>query len=310
MVFYRRTVIGSVLVMPFLASRLYSQPRDLVRFDNEGMEVFDPLPPQFNGGVFAHPDLSLKFGANPPPPLYGALAAAILRNAPYNCRPIDIAYYFSNLREQKIATAVMVELSDICRRLGSPELASSAFFSIFAYDWERNGYFNPVVIGFFNGVGLKPYAGDMTPWCATFANWCISRSRASSANDVTFGNALRKSGTQDASSGSFRCWGIDASKDPREGDIIVWARRGTEHLKCPVRAQGHVAFVSSVEHGVNGSVTYKVVGGNQGYRKVSRPAGGGVVAARDVAQAISYRSIGNSFADRVFHSVRTMSFVR
>jgi CHAP domain len=310
MIFNRRVILGGILTVPALATNIHSAPITDLRIGTEGMEGFDSLPSEFKDGVFAHPNLSLKFGSNPPPPFYVALAAAILRNAPYDCRPIDVAYYFSNLRERKIAPNIMSELIDICTRFASPELANPAFLSIFAYDWERNGYFNPVVIGFFNGVGLKPYAGDLTPWCATFANWCISRSRASSANDVTFGNALRRMGTQDASSGSFRCWGTDSSSDPREGDIIVWARKGTERSKCPVRAQGHVAFVSRVERSSSGSVSYKVVGGNQGYRKGSGPTGGRDVAASDIAQAISYRSIGISFADRIFHSVRTLPFVR
>lgn len=90
---------------------------------------------------------------------------------------------------------------------------------------------------------------------------------------------------------------------------MVWAKRGTEGLTCPVAAQGHVGFVSAVEVGAGGPV-FRVVGGNQGFRGGPTRIQGGIVRSSDVAQAISYRRIGAQFADRVLHSVRTKGFLR
>lgn len=274
----------------------------------DGMEQLDPLPPEFNGGLFLTPDVNVNFGSAPPPAVYAALAAAVLRGAPFNCRPIDVAYYFSNVREKRLTPAVLAEAAAIASQVNRTDLASPQFLSIFAYDWERSRYYNPVVIGIFRGVGLQPYAGDQTPWCAAFANWCISRSRATSAAETTFSAQRRAIGTRNASSGSFRCWGTDDTADPREGDVIVWAKVGTVTGRCPNLGQGHVAFVSSVVNGPDGKRRFRVVGGNQGF--TGSPGGDGEIRRGDVAQAVSYRTIGTTFGDRALHSVRTLSFLR
>ena len=306
----RRILIGGIAATSLLGSRsLAGQAEPIVPSD--GMEPLDPLPTGFNGGLFRTPDQNINFGSSPPPALYVALAGAILRGAPFNCRPIDVAYYFSNLREKRITPDVLMEAAEIARQAGQPDWAQPQYLSIFAYDWERNQYYNPVVIGFFRGVGLKPYVGDQTPWCATFANWCISRSRATTAAQIVFSSQLRGIGTRNASSGSFRCWGSDATADPREGDVIVWAKAGTVTGQCPAVGQGHVAFVRSVEAGPGGKRRFRVVGGNQGFTG-NRPgtAAGGEVRSADIAQAVSYRTIGTVFGDRVLHSVRTQAFLR
>jgi hypothetical protein len=279
--------------------------------DPTQMEQFEPLPDGFNSGLFSKiGKLSVNFGAEQPPELLKKLGTAILEGAPINCRPIDVAYYFNNIRLRRFEPDILSRLVNICKASNSPELATPQFLSVFAYDWERNTYFNPVVVGFFRGNRLHPYAGDLTPWCAAFANWCISRSRVQERSEIVFGSAIQRFGTRNASSGSFRCWGNNASKDPREGDIIVWAKVGTEKAKCPVVSQGHVGFVSSVTTASNGARVFQVLGGNQGFTEVaSGPAGSGATF-RDVAQAVSYRRIGMRFADRVFHSVRTAPFLR
>lgn len=308
MIFHRRSVLvgGAVATAAFIGRSLVAQTP--LPLPSDGMEQLDPLPPEFNGGLFRTPDVNVNFGSAPPPAVYTALAAAILRGAPFNCRPIDVAYYFSNIREKRLTPAVLAEAAAIASQVNQPDLASPRFLSIFAYDWERNRYYNPVVIGLFRGVGLQPYAGDQTPWCAAFANWCISRSRATSASETTFSAQRRAVGTRNASSGSFRCWGTDATSDPREGDVIVWAKVGTATGKCPNLGQGHVAFVSSVGTGPDGKRRFRVVGGNQGF--TGSPGGNDEVRRGDVAQAVSYRTIGSTFGDRALHSVRTQSFLR
>lgn len=277
----------------------------------DGMEQFDDLPEGFQDGLFRTRDVNKNFGATPPPEIYNAIANVILRGAPLNCRPIDVAYYFANLREGVLPSAVVDQIKTIVSAADQLELSKIGFLKFFAYDWERNHYFNPVVVSFFRGNGLRPYAGDETPWCAAFANWCISRSRVGQANQIIFSNQIRAIGTQNSSSGSFRCWGTDSTDDPHEGDVIVWAKIGTVTSNCPTVGQGHVAFVTKVEEGSDNKRRYHVVGGNQGFRgSPVQSVRGSIVKQEDIAQAVSRRVIGNSFGDLVLHSVRTQTFLR
>jgi hypothetical protein len=276
-----------------------------------GMEKFDSFPQDVHDGMFRSPNPSINFGSIQPPATYTAISGVLLRGAPFDCRPIDVAYYFAALREGFLPEAVIASITDIADQAKQPQLAQPGFLKFFAYDWEKNEYFNPVVIGFFRGNGLKPSAGDETPWCAAFANWCISRSRARTAEEIIFDNQTRGFGTQNASSGSFRCWGSETTDDPREGDLVVWAKAGTVTGRCPTEGQGHVAFITKVEVGPHDKHSYHVVGGNQGFRKaVFDSVNGAIVRPADVAQAVSRRVIGSHFADCAIHSVRTKSFVR
>lgn len=307
----RRSVLaGGSFACMLSTSRLSSAQSD-ERLSAEGMETFEPLPPGFNKGLSRSPADNVNHGSTPPPAEYTALAGAILRGAPFKCRPIDVAYYFSNLREKKILPGVLAEANAIAAQAQQPELAAPSFLAIFAYDWEKNAYFNPVVIGFFRGVDLKASSGDQTPWCAAFANWCISRSQVTNAAEIVFTEQQLRLGTRSASSGSFRCWGTETTVDPREGDVVVWAKTGTVTGVCPTVGQGHIAFVSSVETGPSGEQRFRVVGGNQGFRRnTSLTASGTVVQPEDVSEAVSYRTIGSNFGDRVLHSVRTHTFLR
>lgn len=308
---HRRNVIGGLLAFSFSSALrpVYAQASAGISAD--GMERLDYFPEGFQDGLFRSPDANKNYGATKPSEIYNAIGAVILRGAPIQCRPIDVAYYFANLREGTLPSAVIDQLKDITTHAGQPQLSQPDFLKFFAYDWEHSNYFNPVVVGFFHGNGLRPYAGDETPWCAAFANWCISRSRVGQANEIVFSAQHRGFGTQNASSGSFRCWGTEATEDPREGDMIVWAKAGTVNGKCPTVGEGHVAFVTKVELKPDGTRLYHVVGGNQGFRGTpAQQANGSIVSPKDVAQAVSRRVIGNSFGDRILHSVRTQSFLR
>jgi hypothetical protein len=311
MVFDRRSVVGGGITFLAVSTFDHTFAQTDAGLPAEGMEKLDDFPPGFQDGLFRSPDPNKNFGATPPPEIYNAIGSTILRGAPVDCRPIDVAFYFTNLREGVLPPAVLEQIRAITAQANQPLLSQPGFLKFFAYDWEQNHYYNPVVIGFFRGNGLNPYAGDETPWCAAFANWCISRSRARQASEIVFSSQIRATGTQNASSGSFRCWGTATTSDPREGDVIVWAKVGTVTGKCPTVGQGHVAFVEKVEVGSDGKRRYQVVGGNQGFR--GNPAvgvSGGVVRPQDVAQAVSRRVIGSGFSDRVLHSVRTAAFLR
>lgn len=314
MIVSRRTLLGATLTLPWLARPTVGIAQDGTPSEPlpvDGMEQFDPLPEGFNDGLFRTPDVGLNFGSVTPPAVYVALAGILLRGAPWQCRPIDVAYYFANLRERKVPDPVLKAAQSMAQQAMQPGFADPAFLSIFAYDWERNQYFNPVVIGFFQGNNLKPYAGDQTPWCAAFVNWCISRSRATSPSQIVFAGQIKAFGTRNASSGSFRCWGSDVKNDAQEGDIIVWAKSGTVTGHCPSSGQGHVAFFCGTETTPGGQRRYRVVGGNQGFRGSPSGSGSGaVVKPQDVAQAVSYRTIGNGFGDRVLHSIRTAPYLR
>jgi hypothetical protein len=311
MLFDRRSVVGGGLALSAVSVFDPAFAQTDANLPAEGMEKLDDFPSGFQDGLFRSLDPNKNFGATPPPEIYNVIGSSILRGAPVDCRPIDVAYYFINLREGTLPAAVLEQIRGIATQANQPQLSQPGFLKFFAYDWEQNNYYNPVVVGFFRGNGLRPYAGDQTPWCAAFANWCISRSRVRQAGEIVFDSQTRAIGTQNASSGSFRCWGSATTADPREGDVIVWAKTGTVTGRCPTVGQGHVAFVAKVEVGPDGKRRYQVVGGNQGFRgNPAQGVDGGVVRPQDVAQAVSRRVIGNGFGDRVLHSVRTQAFLR
>lgn len=279
----------------------------------EGLEPLDPLPAEFGAGLSAGDYRPTQnFGSQPPPQLYVRIADIILKGAPVQCRPFDVARYFSDVRMGQIPPNTLDTLERYLRGQGRSDLFTPDFLKLFAYDWERNNYYNPVVVQFILGIRQTPYAGDLTPWCAAFMNWCISRSQASNPNFVSFSGTLLARGTRSSSSGSFRCYG-QHTDEPREGDIVVWAKLGTEAQICPVNlnnAQGHVGFFVNSVPRPNRPAAYRVLGGNQGHTGAAVSTNPSEVARRDVAEAVSFRTIGPRFLDRTFHSVRTSSLLR
>lgn len=274
------------------------------------LPVMAPLPTGFDAGLSGrNGKFSVNYGAVQPPAFYLALARTILQSAPIQCRPIDVAYYFNRIRQKDIPTALRQRLDAICAAHSKPGKANPDFYSTFVYDWENNQYFNPVVVGFFRGVRLSATEGDNTAWCAAFANWCIARSRATSASAVSFDNSLLALGTGSASSGSFRCWRNDGAAAPAEGDIVVFALSGTQHVKCGLNS-GHVGFLSRIDTLPDGRKVLQVIGGNQGTSNVAAAAesGGGTVSKG--CEAVSIRPFGKVTGKLHLHAIRTAPFLR
>lgn len=282
---------------------LLSAPQEEALVDTDGMERFAPWPAGFSAPV-----ASPKFGNAEPPEFYVRLARILMRGAPTKCRPYDVARYFYDIRERKITEPVRERLENLFADQTPPVPFSLEFVSLFAYDWEQNYYFNPVIVQIINGTKTSAYDGDLTPWCASFTNWCIARSKASYTRTIAFDNLLSY-GTGSASSGSFRCWGTQTD-EPQEGDLVVFARKTTELQGCPVNlnnAQGHVGFYVGKRTRADGSVRYRVLGGNQGFIGTSAPGDtpGSLVSPKDIRNAVSIREYGKAWSDRVFHSFRT-----
>jgi hypothetical protein len=167
-------------------------------------------------------------------------AHEIMNAAPRNCRPIDVAYYF--------------------RDLGKGNTQFGAKGSPYARGWPR--LYNPLIIELFTATHLNPLApefdGDATAWCAAFVNYCIARAVSKNGE---IGDAELAKGTGSASSGSFRCYGKKVQgRQPREGDIAVWALDGTVNQCKP--GPGHVGFF--VGPNEDARKPYFILGGNQG----------------------------------------------
>jgi uncharacterized protein (TIGR02594 family) len=145
-------------------------------------------------------------------------AFEILNDAPTGKRPFEVATYF----KESVPTR-------------------------FQEAWPESDA-NPVIVKFFYDLKQTP-AGDTTPWCAAFVNWCLGRSNIK--------------GTNSASSQSFidQHWGNEIWKAgdgtpsaAKSGDIAVF-----KHRSDP--AHGHVAFFNRVDPSQSGHI--EVLGGNQ-----------------------------------------------
>lgn len=113
-----------------------------------------------------------------------------------------------------------------------------------------------------------------------------------------FPSALRGRGTNNASSGSFRCWssaareGNTGTPQPRPGDVIVWAVEGTVS-GCAV-GKGHVGFFT----GKAPDGRYKTLGGNQLDPSIRKSA---------VVEKLIGPSFNRSDGRCRFHSIRTVN---
>jgi uncharacterized protein (TIGR02594 family) len=114
-------------------------------------------------------------------------------------------------------------------------------------DLAHPTYANPLIVLLFVSTHTSP-AGDTTPWCAAFANWCLGR--------------IGVVGTQSASSQSFLKWGSEVWKkgdsslptSARPGDIAVFSNQAKP-------GYGHVCFFRGVS--VHQPSSIEVIGGNQ-----------------------------------------------
>lgn len=142
----------------------------------------------------------------------------ILEQAPKGKRPYEIAEYFKQSVPPKFQRA-----------------------------WPESDA-NPIIVEFFFEMHDTP-AGDTTPWCAAFVNWCLRHSGIK--------------GTDSAGSQSFinTNWGREVWRKgdglptaAKTGDIAVF-----RHQSDP--AHGHVAFFNRISPTQPGHVD--VLGGNQ-----------------------------------------------
>ncbi|MDH0094196.1 CHAP domain-containing protein [Achromobacter mucicolens] len=228
------------------------------------MEIISSVPPlpkdlAASAALPPAPYVELVLAGTAPPSDEEKLTAhQLLIEAPYKCKPIEVAQYFLGIAEGKQGSAARQ----------------------YAREWPIRA--NPVIFHFFSATQQKP-EGDQTAWCAAFVNWCILRSHAESEDEIgtSHGN-YSKSGkpfstknmadhsTNDAASGSFRCW--QTTVTPKEGEIAVFKNPGTDDLTKVCKGSGHVAFFISAPS-PNAII---VLGGNQ----TSAGSGGAVTLAK------------------------------
>jgi hypothetical protein len=198
-------------------------------------------------------------GTAPPSNAEIKTAYELLVQAPFGTTPVDVAQYFLSVGAG----------------------AYGQQYRSFVREWPERA--NPIIFHFFSSTLTKP-EGDTTAWCAAFMNWCLVRARAKSADEIGKSPGyfsisgkpfpdenLKKYSTNNASSGSFRCW--SEISPPNRGDITVFKNAGTDDLTPVCRGQGHVAFFL----GVPRDGWARVLGGNQ-----TDPGSGGAVTVADM----------------------------
>lgn len=207
---------------------------------DEGLPKGIGIEPDFDG-----PLPEQKLGTKRPLDPEEAIARTIIERAPAGPTPYDVARYFLDVGNGKYGDQWRSYVS------GWPDR------------W------NPVIVNFFQATDTVPM-GDLTAWCAAFANWCFLQS-------------LRKPATRNASSGSFRCFGSE-TKSPKTGDIVVFRQVGSEDA-CSGR--GHVGFFVK-DYGAE----IELVGGNQ-------------IEGHERSHRISLKRLKKEGSVLAFHSYRT-----
>jgi uncharacterized protein (TIGR02594 family) len=177
--------------------------------------------PSLPKGIGVEPDFDgplpqEKLGTKHPLAPEEAIARTILEQAPMGTSPYRVAEYFLDVGSGKYGEG----------------------WRAYVGGWPDR--WNPVIVNFFQATDTTPI-GDLTAWCAAFANWCFLQS-------------LKKTATRSASSGSFRCFGSETN-DPKTGDIVVFKEKGAEE---PCIGHGHVGFFVK-DYGDE----VEVLGGNQ-----------------------------------------------
>jgi uncharacterized protein (TIGR02594 family) len=173
------------------------------------------VEPDFNGRV---PPVSDSLGVDPALPVEERMARTLLFAVPEKTSPLAVAEYFIDV--------------------GNGQAGDE--YKPFICGWPTR--WNPVIRTFFQATKTQP-AGDVTPWCAAFVNWCFMHSGQGVATDS-------------ASSGSFRCFGAETSS-PKRGDLVVFKDKAdAPDANCSGR--GHVGFYID-DFGAD----IDVLGGNQ-----------------------------------------------
>ncbi|MGO7323784.1 hypothetical protein ACCS95_33665 [Rhizobium ruizarguesonis] len=201
-------------------------PADLIEFANE-----PPAPYTELAGV----------GTGQPTSQEITVAYDILLSSPYNTDHLSIANYFLALQGDQAQ---------------------------FKREWPVRA--NPLIYHFFSATETKP-EGDVTAWCAASINWFLLRAKATSREEIgrapgpfsTDGkpfsrDSIKKYATNNASSGSFRCW-PDINREPTQGDLLVLADAGTGNLTKYCRGSGHITIFNKRIDGTH----VECIGGNQ-----------------------------------------------
>jgi uncharacterized protein (TIGR02594 family) len=186
-----------------------------------------------------------KRGNRPPTRADEQIAKAVIERSPKRPTPMAVARYF--------------------HRVALGEYGKE--WQPFAQGWPVK--WNPVIVNFFVATQTSPQ-GDLTSWCAAFANWCFQRC----------GNATA---TNSASSGSFRTFGTETDK-PLPGDIVVFK---LTHPSSENDMHGHVGFFVSDHDDV-----VEVLGGNQ-------------IEGHDRCHIVSSKRIKKENSILTLHSFRT-----
>jgi hypothetical protein len=244
----RRQLITGAVAVTALAAIQPAWSQDSVVPDIQLVGELPPLPSDLADSAGSPPapySPTADVGTKPPTPEEITRATDLLKNSPFGVPPIEVAQYFLAVG----AGAYGQELRPYAR------------------EWPVRA--NPLIFHFFSATQTKP-EGDTTAWCAAFLNWCLLRSRASSADEIgrapgNFSSSgkpfpeknLKDHSTNSASSGSFRCWAD--TKTPKRGDIVVFRDPGTDDLTKVCRGTGHVAFYL----GEPTKDQVRVIGGNQ-----------------------------------------------
>lgn len=148
----------------------------------------------------------------------------ILENAPTKVPPFQIAEYFINSVPLKYQEA-----------WPEPDLSHPT-------------YANPLILRFFLTTNINNPAGDTTPWCSAFVNWCLKRAGIPN--------------TADARSLSYLEWGRPVwlkgdsvlPTNAHRGDVAVFQRKSDPRY-------GHVGFFKQTSRTEPNQV--EILGGNQ-----------------------------------------------
>lgn len=258
----RRHILSTGFAATLTASQSLAQSSDTQEFTQIGERPPLPSDLQSLANEPAAPYVGMEpVGTAQPNTVEIDRAYQILINSPFGSQtaPIDVASY----------------LLEVGR--GSQGADNRPFLR----EWPVRA--NPLIYHMFASTTTKP-EGDSTPWCAAFVNWCILRSHASTADQIGhspggFSKAgrpfdpahLTRYSTNNASSGSFRCWDEGS---PVRGAVAVFANAGTGDMTAVCRGTGHVGFVyeqpsptagnvsllsgNSAQAGSNGAVTLAI----------------------------------------------------
>lgn len=187
--------------------------------DDEFLELVYPSEDELKKAVLKRLRLQNPFllGTEKPTDAQKDKTQKIVEGTPKGPRPIDIAQSFVD----------RFALSD-------PDAISQ---------WPADAAWNPLVVEFFTATSLV-VKNDMVPWCAAFANWCITRAGIAGTNSAASQSFLVK---------EF----FEQTDDPQFGDVAIFTCYSKSTGKSV--GLGHVTFFKEWR----GEDKILVIGGNQ-----------------------------------------------